>query len=99
MAAVHDPSKRFGKDVVSTYSDNPEEATWASQLYERYLSQSATIETSIILHLECSNWLAHGFNIPVSNPDGLTESKAIEYIEEEYPVCPKCGKNWKKIYW
>lgn len=98
MAEVNDSSRRFGKDVISTNSNNPEEAQWANQLYNIYMGRDSSVMTSVTLHLECSNWLSHGFNIPVSNPDGLTESEAIERIKEEYPVCPKCGKNWKKIY-
>ncbi len=97
MAAVHDPSMRFGKDIVSTYSDNPEEGAWAHQLYNSYLSSASPKVTSITLHLECNNWLSHGFSVPVNDPEGITESRAIDFIKNEYPVCPKCGKSWKSI--
>lgn len=87
MAAVHDPNRTFGKDIISTYSENPEEAALAQRLYAQYMGGGNSTKSWQTFKLQCSSpWLTrHYFSV---------KAESREAAINVHPLCPKCGRNW-----
>lgn len=82
--------------LISTHSDNPNEATEAKNIAHDYqYTFTPAKPTYYEVKLTCSNWLCNHGKIWVRNPAGLTEYEAMDKAFEISPLCP-CGRPWKK---